>query len=133
MVPMFTLLKLAGIQSAGLSWLHKPCVPTSQTMIMPGSLLFHLWLPVYVGLAKPSIAVWICLNIKFNLINNISASKSAVESFIRTWNNEFGAVQGITVNAITPGPVKYVTPYMFLYYCMPNYPFPLQIWDVGCR
>jgi len=35
-----------------------------------------------------------------------SASKSAVESFVRTWNNEFAAAQGITVNAVNPGPIR---------------------------
>jgi 3-oxoacyl-[acyl-carrier protein] reductase len=34
------------------------------------------------------------------------ATKAAIESFVRTWNNEFGAEQGITVNAVNPGPVK---------------------------
>jgi len=35
-----------------------------------------------------------------------NASKAALESFVRTWNNEFGIVQGITINAVNPGPVK---------------------------
>jgi NAD(P)-dependent dehydrogenase (short-subunit alcohol dehydrogenase family) len=35
-----------------------------------------------------------------------SATKAAIESFVRTWNNEFGAEQGITVNAVNPGPVN---------------------------
>jgi len=35
-----------------------------------------------------------------------SATKAAVESFVRTWNNEFGAENGITVNAVNPGPIK---------------------------
>jgi len=35
-----------------------------------------------------------------------SASKAAVESFVRTWNNEFAAAQGITVNAVNPGPMR---------------------------
>jgi NAD(P)-dependent dehydrogenase (short-subunit alcohol dehydrogenase family) len=38
----------------------------------------------------------------------IQATKAAIESFVRTWNNEFGAEQGITVNAVNPGPVKCV-------------------------
>jgi NAD(P)-dependent dehydrogenase (short-subunit alcohol dehydrogenase family) len=43
-------------------------------------------------------------------MTTVQASKAAVESFVRSWNNEFGAQQGITVNAINPGPVKYVDP-----------------------
>jgi len=35
-----------------------------------------------------------------------TASKSAIESFARTWNNEFGVRQGITINAVNPGPVQ---------------------------
>jgi len=34
------------------------------------------------------------------------ASKAALESFVRTWSNEFAAAQGITVNAVNPGPMR---------------------------
>jgi NAD(P)-dependent dehydrogenase (short-subunit alcohol dehydrogenase family) len=40
----------------------------------------------------------------------IQASKAAIESFARTWNNEFGVRQGITINAVNPGPVQCVRP-----------------------
>jgi 3-oxoacyl-[acyl-carrier protein] reductase len=40
----------------------------------------------------------------------IQASKAAIESFARTWNNEFGVRQGITINAVNPGPVQCVCP-----------------------
>jgi len=35
-----------------------------------------------------------------------TASKAAIESFARTWNNEFGVRQGIAINAVNPGPVQ---------------------------
>ena len=35
-----------------------------------------------------------------------SASKAALESFVRSWSNEFAAAQGITVNAVNPGPMR---------------------------
>jgi len=34
------------------------------------------------------------------------ASKAALESLVRSWSNEFGAAQGITVNAVNPGPMR---------------------------
>ncbi|KIM90608.1 hypothetical protein PILCRDRAFT_84544 [Piloderma croceum F 1598] len=34
------------------------------------------------------------------------ASKAALESFVRTWSNEFGVTEGITVNAVNPGPMR---------------------------
>lgn len=34
------------------------------------------------------------------------ASKAALESLVRSWSNEFGAAQDITVNAVNPGPVR---------------------------
>ena len=40
----------------------------------------------------------------------IKASKAAIESFSRTWNNEFGVKQGIMINAVNPGPVQCVCP-----------------------
>jgi NAD(P)-dependent dehydrogenase (short-subunit alcohol dehydrogenase family) len=65
----------------------------------------------------------------------IKATKAAAESFVRTWNNEFGAEQGITVNAVNPGPVKYVYPLRFSKrYTLLTYPFPAtQDRHVGCR
>jgi len=45
----------------------------------------------------------------------VQASKAAVESFARTWNNEFRVEQGIMINAVNPGPVKCVRPYYVLH------------------
>jgi NAD(P)-dependent dehydrogenase (short-subunit alcohol dehydrogenase family) len=38
----------------------------------------------------------------------VVASKAALENFVRTWSNEFSAAQGITINAINPGPMQSV-------------------------
>jgi len=46
------------------------------------------------------------------------ATKAAIESFVRTWNNEFGAEQGITINAVNPGPVKSVIRNFYRYYLL---------------
>ena len=34
-----------------------------------------------------------------------SASKLAIESFVNCWKNEFGIEDGITINALEPGPI----------------------------
>ena len=44
---------------------------------------------------------------QFSVLTVNQASKAAIESFARTWNNEFGVRQGITIN---PGPVQCVRP-----------------------
>lgn len=62
------------------------------------------------------------------------ATKAAIESFVRTWNNEFGAEQGITINAVNPGPVKSVIRnflqilFAYVFYFLLH---STEVWDTG--
>ena len=80
--------------------------------------LFHPSGLEYVGLDEPCIVVRYSLGFdQTQHLTNLAicqASKSAIESFVRTWNNEFGTEHGITVNAVNPGPVKYVQSFTIL-------------------